>query len=367
MSKKSSRRVIIVGGGYAGINVARLLDAHADVTLVEPKSQFVHNVAAIRSLVQPGLLDQLLIPYDRLLKNGAVVQGKASKLNGSAVELADGQALQGDAIVIATGAGYAIPFKAHTDSIADFRSAQEEAGAAILEAQSIAIVGGGPVGIELAGEIAQVHPRKEVTLISSGPSLLPDYNPRLGTRLVKDLSTLGVDVKLNALVTDLPQISGPFGPATLSLSDGGTVSADLVFPAIGSKPEASLLQGADEMTFDTLGRVATDPWMRLPGTPNIFALGDAANAGEAMTIVAITRQAPWLAKTIRRMLDGKAIEKMKPYAPWPTPPLLVPVGPKRGASVLPLGRDGWVVGPFVTSRMKGRDLFLPRYLKEFGY
>ena len=62
MSKKSKRRAIVIGGGYAGINLARPLDDHADVTLVEPRDYFVHNVAAIRSLVQPDLLETLLIP-----------------------------------------------------------------------------------------------------------------------------------------------------------------------------------------------------------------------------------------------------------------------------------------------------------------
>jgi len=59
--------VVIIGGGYAGINVARALDDHTHVTLVEPKDAFVHNVAAFRALVEPTWVPRIFLPYDHLL------------------------------------------------------------------------------------------------------------------------------------------------------------------------------------------------------------------------------------------------------------------------------------------------------------
>jgi hypothetical protein len=99
----------------------------------------------------------------------------------------------------------------------------------------------------------------------------------------------------------------------------------------------------------------------------MFALGDAAATGDPMTIVAITRQVPWLAKTITALLAGRTIESLAPYRPWPTRGILVPLGPRDGASALPILRNGMLVGRWLTSRIKGRELFIPRYLKEFGY
>jgi apoptosis-inducing factor 2 len=75
-------KVATVGGGYAGFNLARLLDAHTDVTLIEAREAFVHNVAAIRATVEPDLLDRIVIPYDRLLKRGRIVQGRAAAIKG---------------------------------------------------------------------------------------------------------------------------------------------------------------------------------------------------------------------------------------------------------------------------------------------
>ena len=85
-----------------------------------------------------------------------------------------------------------------------------------------------------------------------------------------------------------------------------------------------------------------------------------------MTVVATTRQAPWLAKTIRKLANGQALETLPTYKPWPLPPILLPLGPANGASVLPLSLQGTVVGDWITSKIKGKSLFIPRCHQEFG-
>ena len=106
--------------------------------------------------------------------------------------------------------------------------------------------------------------------------------------------------------------------------------------------------------------------MRPAGFKAVFAIGDMAANGDMMTIVASSRQAPWLAKTLGQLASGKRIEDLPTYTPWPAPPILVPLGAKRGASVLPVTKAGWTVGPFLTAAIKGKSLFIPRYHKEFG-
>ena len=93
-------------------------------------------------------------------------------------------------------------------------------------------------------------------------------------------------------------------------------------------------------SFDAQGRVEVDAWLRPAGAASIFALGDAAATGDPMTIVAITRQAPWLASLIKAVLAGRTIESLAPYKPWPTRGILVPLGPRDGASALPVLRMG---------------------------
>ena len=160
------KRVIIIGGGYAGTMLARSLDPVAEVVLVEPKAAFVRNVAAIRAIVDPSLLDRLILPYDRLLHRGRVVHDRVVAVEDGAVRLATNGSISGDIVVIATGSSYAHPFKASGD-VSAFRSATLDGHEKLRAARSVAIVGAGAVGTELAGEIAAGMPAKKITLISS--------------------------------------------------------------------------------------------------------------------------------------------------------------------------------------------------------
>ena len=106
--------VVVIGGGYGGINVAKSLDDVASVVLVEPKDAFVHNVAALRALVDPSWLPRIYLPYGRLLSRGRVVQDRAAKVDAGRVVLASGEELPADYIVLATGSSYPFPAKSDT-------------------------------------------------------------------------------------------------------------------------------------------------------------------------------------------------------------------------------------------------------------
>ena len=105
--------VVVVGGGYAGIGVAAALDETADVTLAERRDTFVHNVGALRALVKPSWAPRIFLPYDHLLANGTVIHDMAVRADARGVELASGQRLSPDFLVLATGSTY--PFPAKTD------------------------------------------------------------------------------------------------------------------------------------------------------------------------------------------------------------------------------------------------------------
>ena len=89
--------VVVIGGGYAGIGVAAALDEDADVTLVERRDTFVHNVGALRALVKPSWAPRIFLPYDRLLANGTVIHDVAVRAD------ARGVALRGPGVVDVSG------------------------------------------------------------------------------------------------------------------------------------------------------------------------------------------------------------------------------------------------------------------------
>ena len=354
-----SQKIAIVGGGYIGAELAKSLDDTAEVTLIEPRSHFVHAPAMIRAVVDPSLLDRALIPYDRLLTNGRVIASKAKAIDAKGVTLEDGTRVEADQIVVATGSGNAMPFKPQGADIAGLKADNQRIHQQLKAARRIGIVGAGAVGTELAGEIAYAMPDKKMTLISSDEALFPTMPSKLGTSLAAKLRKAGVTLILGQMAENLKSLTEPYA-GTLQLADGSQHDFDLIFPVIGSRANSEVLETLAGVQKTTANRIKVDPWMRPSSLPNVFAAGDVADAGDGMTIVATSRQLPWLKATLSGLGQGKTVEDMKPYKPWGSKaPILVPLGPKQGNSFLGF----FTAGDFLTSKMKGADLFLKKYAK----
>ncbi len=356
-------KVIIIGGGYLGADLARKLDTVADVTLIEQRGHFVHASSNIRALLDPAICEKSLIPYDKLLKRGQVIRGKAIELDKNRVKLESGVDITGDLIVIATGSHYALPFKPNSNNIQEFKETIVHWHQKILNAQHIGIIGTGPVGIELAGEIKYALPDKPVTLISKNPTPLPQYPTSFGQKLLQQLEQLGVDIRLGKTVTPVSTTSPYEG--SMTLADGEVIASDLVFPVLGARAHNELTQSLPGITHSNANRVTTDPWLRPSSLTNIFIGGDIADTGDAMTITTTIRHSSFLYKTLKAVLSGKTIESLSHYKPWPVVPLVVPLGPEKGHTILPLG-NGLIVGNCFTSAIKGKDLFIPRYCRLFN-
>lgn len=364
MSVAGHYRVAIVGGGYAGFTLARELDPHIDVTLIEAREAFVMTPATPRVSVEPALLDRIVIPYDRLLKRGRVVRGRATMVDHGGVQLDDGRRVEAETIVIATGSQYAAPFKPQDDSIAAFKEALLNASRQIAASVSVVIVGTGAVGVELAGEIKTAYPGKSVTLVGDQPRLFPMYTERLHQELAKRLDAIGVALRLNSPVSGLKQTNAPYeGEVTLA---DGTVLSGLIVPAIGARVVSGPAHDLPGTRPQPNGQLAVDSWLRPSKLPNVFVMGDLAATGDGMTVVATAKHVPWLKKTLLALANGKGVESLPPYKGWRIPPILVPLGPKLGVSVFPLGKHGTTFGDWVTSNIKGKHQFIPRYHKEFN-
>lgn len=354
-----SHRIAIIGGGYVGAELAKSLDDVAEVTLIEQNSHFVHAPAMVRAVVDPVILERALIPYDGLLKRGRVVRGVAQSISETEVTLASGETIAADQIVVATGSSNAVPFKPNGEDIEGLRAANAQIHAKLVAADTVAIVGAGAVGTELAGEITYAFPEKSVHLISSEPSLFPHHPAKLGRELTAKLKASGVSLTFGTRADNLQSLTKPYA-GTLSLSNGTKIEADLIFPVIGSKATSTLLQALPGAEIGQADRIKTDAWLRPSQLSNVFAAGDAAETGDAMTVVGAGRQVAWLKTTLKALVEGKKVEDLKPYTPWgPKAPFLVPLGPKLGNSFLGF----FTVGNFLTSKMKGQDLFLKKYAK----
>lgn len=356
-----SKSIAIVGGGYIGAELAKSLEDKADVTLIEPRSHFVHTPAMIRAVVDPKILDRALIPYDNLLKHGKIVRASATHIDAAGVTLDGGGRVDADYIVVATGSDNAMPFKPTQRGIEALRADNARIHSLLCAANSVAIVGAGAVGTELAGEISHFMPEKKVILISSDKSLFPDQPQALGRGLQSKLQAAGVTLILGARAENLENITEPYA-GTLRLTNGESLAADLIFPVIGSRAVSTLIEALPGAVKSSANRIKTDAWLRPSNLVNVFAAGDVVDAGDAMTIVASSRQAPWLTKMMISLVNGARPEDLKPYKPWGKAPILVPLGPQKGNSFLGL----FTAGDLLTGMIKGKDLFLSKRNKMFN-
>lgn len=142
----------------------------------------------------------------------------------------------------------------------------------INSAGSILIVGGGPTGVELAGEIAVDFPDKKVTLVHNGSRLLEFIGPKAANKTLHWLKSKKVEVKLEQRV-NLDSVSEE--RKTYETSEGEIISADCHFLCTGT-PLGSvwLKETMLKNNIDTRGRLMVDENLRVKGRKNIFAIGD---------------------------------------------------------------------------------------------
>jgi apoptosis-inducing factor 2 len=353
--------MLVVGGGYGGIKVAKALDDIAEVTLLDPKEAFVHNIAAWRALVEPEWLDRIFFPFERLLAEGRFVRGSAASLDGRRVTLASGEMLEADYLVLATGSSYPFPAKNEEPDVASARRRVEEAHAALLAAERVLIVGAGPSGLELAGEIKSFYPEKQVTIADVADDILTGpYDQALRDELRRQLDALDVKLQLGQTLSGLPDAEqATLDTIRISTADGTELRADIWFRAFGVRPHSDFLdQGSLADARDERGYVRVDDHLRIVGATNVFAVGDVSDADRDMAGVA-TRQAAVVAANIRTLITDEGT--LSTYAKIPTL-IAIPLGPDGGAGWL---GDG-LAGAATISEVKGRELGVANFVELFG-
>ena len=361
-SSPAQPTVAVIGGGYAGVYLAKALDEVAHVVLIEPKDAFVHNVAALRALADPSWLPRIFLPYGGLLARGEVVRDRAAKVEPGRVTLASGDQIDAEYIVLATGSQYPFPANSDVDVTADAHDKFRAAHAALDAAGRVLLVGAGAVGIELAGEIKAVWPGKEVTLLDAAAELLgARYRDDLKAELRRQLTGIGVRVLLSSPLQSLPPTEpGVPGEFTVQTEAGASLTADVWFRCFGVSPVSDYLAGELAGARQPDGFVTVTPYLQVQGQDRVFALGDVA-AADVKKAGAAGGQAAIVAANIQAMIAGDA--PAEEYQPGPAA-ILVPVR-ALGGSGQAAGTDD-LVAPEAVASIKGEGMLADRYAELLG-
>jgi NADH dehydrogenase len=349
----AAHRVLILGGGFAGLVAAQTLKrADVDITLLDKRN--FHLFQPLLYQVATGSLSpaEIAAPIRAILshqKNVEVLLGEAVDIDPQSkkVLLADGDAFPYDTLIIATGSQTSYygndHWRENAPSLKSIEEATrmrhkllyafERAERAETEAEERAwltfvIVGAGATGLELAGALAEIahHTLKHdfrrirpqearIILMEGGPRVLAPYPEDLSAKAEKLVKNLGVEIMLEAFVTDI-------GPDCVSYKHGetsGTVPARTVFWAGGvtATPFARKVAERLNAECDRSGRFKINPDLTAPNHPEIFVLGDLAISYDAkgnplpgVAQVAI-QGGKYAGKLIQARLAGRTLPSFK--------------------------------------------------------
>lgn len=319
-------RVVIVGGGFAGLNAARSLKG-SDVDIIIIDRRNFHLFQPLLYQVAMAALNpsDIAYPIRSIFKSQEnVVQVLLGEVTGVDLEErsvdVDGETVAYDYLVLATGARHSYFGRDEWEELAPGLKTVEDALTirarvllafenADLEPESahrwltFVVVGAGPTGVELAGalmeiavhamgnEFDRVDPAKaRVILIEGADRVLPPYGPGLSASARRQLEDLGVEVRTDRLVTHIDD-------GGVVLSSGERIEAGTVLWAAGVQASSV---GAMVGEVDPVGRVIVEEDLSLPGHPEVFVAGDLATVDGVPGVAPAAMQ---MGRHVARVID----------------------------------------------------------------
>ena len=300
----SYNRIVIVGSGFGGLNVAKALKkADAEVMLIDKTNYhlfqpLLYQVAT--AALSPG---EITYPIREIFcnqKNTTVIMGEVIAINKEKKELslANGDKVNYDYLVLAVGAKhsyfghsewetYATGLKTIHDAIQirerilrSFEKAERIGNLAeVSRYLNFVVIGGGPTGVEMAGAIAEIArttlfnnfrrikpETAKIYLVEALPYILPVYSTKLSNKAREELENLGVTVLTGQKVTNITSEG-----VTI---EGQFIETENIIWAAGN--QAPILLQSLNVPLDKQGRVIVEPDLSIPGHPEVFVIGDAS-------------------------------------------------------------------------------------------
>lgn len=349
-------RVAIIGGGFGGLRAVQgLREAPVEVTLIDRRN--FHLFQPLTYQVATGALSpgEVAYPLRALFKSYPNVRVLLAEVSGfdldkrevlltEVPDIGAPSSVPYDTLVVAAGSSYSYfghdewaavahevkslesALTVRSQILGAFERAELTADAKIREEEmTFVVVGGGPTGVEIAGQIGELAKdtlrrnfrtidsrRARVLLLEAADRLLATFPPSLSAKAVRSLERLGVTVMLNHTVVDIE-------PSAVTVASNGgererILAATTIWAAgVTASGLASELGRATGAEVDKSGHLTVERDLTLPGHPEVVALGDMVRVrdehGDAVALPGVApvaiQQGQYAARLIRDRLDGK--------------------------------------------------------------
>lgn len=386
----NKNKVVVVGAGFGGKDAIIALEKiqGIDLTVIEKETFIFNSIGSIRCLVDSNFAHTICIPVSNLVKKGQLVCGEVISISDTEVTIADGRTFPFDACVVATGSDYAFPFKPGntpiinaTDGVTNIVNMLQNISNEVKAAKSVAIIGGGAVGVEAAGEIKQDNPGIEVTLVHRHLSLISKgswFKEGFVVKAQENLRKLGVKLLLGYTVTSPENVNQDYlrGPVKISACpntddknvkaiDNIDFTADLVFFCTGSTISTdTLLNKTMSKCMNDIGQYKVDEYLQIKGRNRMFAIGDCCDSDDPKMAMIAGEQGKIVAYNVVQLLNSSSAS-MKTWK-WNKPrAMIVTTGRNGGSAQLPLF-GGKLFGDKLTRIVKGKDFFAGKMWADYG-
>ncbi|PTR27448.1 NADH dehydrogenase [Rhodococcus sp. OK519] len=347
-------RVVVIGSGFGGLFATQALKrADVDITLVARTTH--HLFQPLLYQVATGILSVGdIAPATRMVlrkqKNAEVLLGDVEAIDLAAGKvtsrLLDRETVtEFDSLIVAAGAGQSYfgndhfaefaPGMKTIDDALELRGrilgAFEQAELSDDPAErarllTFVVVGAGPTGVELAGQIAELAHRtlagafrkidtrdSRVILLDGAPAVLPVYGGKLSRKAAERLEKLGVEIHLDAMVTNV-DVDGLVVKAKDGTESRIESQCKVWSAGVQASPLGKQLGEQSGAEVDRAGRVHVNPDLTLPGYPNVFVIGDMMSLDKLPGLAQVAMQGgKYAAKEIRAGLDDAKPEDRQPF------------------------------------------------------
>lgn len=340
-------RVVVIGSGFGGLfGTKALRRADVDITLIARTTH--HLFQPLLYQVATGILSEgeIAPPTREILRsqaNAQVLLGNVTAIDLEARTvthdvLGRGSVTPYDSLLVAAGAGQSYFGNDHFAEFAPGMKSVDDAlelrgrifgafelaelgakrGESVDNLLTFVVVGAGPTGVEMAGQIAELAHRTlrrdfrsissrdaRVVLVDAAPQVLPPFGEKLGAATKKELEKLGVEVILGAMVTDVDERG-----LEMKFKDGRTERIRAVTKiwaaGVQASPLTATLGEQSGAPLDRAGRIGVNPDLTLPGHPEVFIVGDMISLDHLPGVAQVAIQgAKYAAKEIDGRLKGK--------------------------------------------------------------
>ncbi len=299
------KKVVVIGGGFSGSLIARKLEKHFNLILVDSKNYFEFTPGILRTIVEPKHLNRIQILHKKYLKKTKIILGSVNEIGNDYVKV-NNQKIVFDYLCICSGSKYKAPIKEQNLIIAARAIHLKRNYEKLCKANNILIIGGGLVGVELSAEISTHYKEKKITIVHSKNRLIERNNDKTRIYAEKFLTKRGVKIIFNERVIDIKGNGKRY-----NTDKNHEIKTDLAFLCTGITPNFEFMNKNFKDKLNEKNNIMVNKYLQLEGTKNIFVAGDVNSTNIEKTAQNAEIQARIIVENIFSLEKNRKLEQYK--------------------------------------------------------